>query len=168
VDGEAEIRLSCPMQTLSKRAALLQYAETVEPSLIETFSEQVCAYFIASLTAGAFSHSTCVSRAKPGIVPCTRLWLLPICIHCRERLHCRSLQQFWTPLAQLCAASWAPCRHSILMSRSAPVPTASRSCCSGTGHLARRQGRALARYRQAFDDHHVLRRPSACFARAAT
>jgi hypothetical protein len=32
---------SLDAQTLSKRAALLQYAETVEPSLIETFSEQV-------------------------------------------------------------------------------------------------------------------------------
>ena len=59
VDGEAEIRHSCPMQTLSKRAALLQYAETVEPSLIETFSEQVCACRIASPTAGASSHGNC-------------------------------------------------------------------------------------------------------------
>lgn len=64
VAGEAENGHSCPMQTLSKRPALLQYAETVEPSLIETFSEQVCAYRIASPTAGASSYSNCVSCAN--------------------------------------------------------------------------------------------------------
>lgn len=41
VDYWASNRLSSVVQTLPKRAALLEYVRTVEPSLIEKFAEQV-------------------------------------------------------------------------------------------------------------------------------
>jgi hypothetical protein len=167
VDGEAENGHSCPVQTLSKRAALLQYAETVEPSLIETFSEQVCAYRIASPTAGAFPHGTCVSCANLA---------LSLALGCGCRYSVTTVVNVYTA---------GPCngfgRLSHNRSRRPGHPTATVFRCPD--QLPCRQLQGAAVQVQAIllaDTHvrlhatgkplttkHIVHRPKACFARAS-